>query len=90
MGTLSSLFTSFQFYLKRAKNWSVQVQGQVYKDKEYACNQYGFMTSVFVSQWSPVRRIICKVSLEKNKDGLTVLTEDSQMDLKNWSEKSVP
>ena len=58
--------------------------------KEYACNQYGFMTSVFVSQWLPVRRRICEVSLERNKDGLTVLTDDSQMDPKNWSDKSVP
>ena len=26
------------------------IRGQVYKDSEYVCNQYGFMTSVFVSK----------------------------------------
>lgn len=66
------------------------VRGQVYKDSEYACNQYGFMTSVFVSKWLPVRKVICEVTLKKNENGLTVLSEDSQMDLEKWSEKSAP
>jgi len=66
------------------------VRGQVYKNRELASNQYGFMSSVFVSKWLPVRRIICEVTLDKNEDGLTVLSEDSQMDLKNWLEKPVP
>ena len=64
------------------------VRGHVYKNS--ACNQYGFMTSVFVSKWLPVRRIIAEVTLEKNADGFTVLSENSQMDLNDWWSKSIP
>ena len=52
------------------------VRGLVYKNKECACNQYGFMTRVFVSKWLPVRRIICEVT-QKNERGLTVFSEDT-------------
>ena len=37
-----------------------------------------------------MRKVICEVTLKKNENGLTVLSEDSQMDLEEWSEKSVP
>ena len=62
------------------------IRGQVYKDREYTCSQYGFFTGVFVSKCIPVRRIICQVILEKNEDG-PVVSKDNQMGLYDWSEK---
>ena len=60
---------------------------QVYRKSECACNEYGFMSSVFVSKWLPVRRIICEVTLEKTEVGLIVISEDSQMDIENCYKK---
>lgn len=62
---------------------------QAYRNSECACNEYGFMTSVFVSKWLPMRRIICEVTLEKTEVGLIVISEDSQMDVANCYKKIV-
>lgn len=61
---------------------------QVYRNSDCACNEYGFMTSIFVSKWLPVRRIICEVTLEKTEVGLIVISEDSQMDIESCLQKN--
>lgn len=55
------------------------VRGIIYRDVE--SNQYGFVSSVFVSRWLPVSKVLMEVVLETDSDGIAKLSEKSQLDL---------
>ena len=55
------------------------VRGIIYRDVE--SNQYGFVSSVFVSRWLPVSKVLMEVVLETDSDGISTLSEKSQLDL---------
>ena len=55
------------------------VRGIIYRDVE--SNQYGFVSSVFVSRWLPVSKVLMEVVLETDSDGISKLSEKSQLDL---------
>ena len=55
------------------------VRGIIYRDVE--SNQYGFVSSVFVSRWLPVSKVLMEVVLETDSNGLAKLSERSELDL---------
>ena len=55
------------------------VRGRIYQDVE--SNQYGFVSSVFVSRWLPVSKVLMEVVLEADSNGLAKLSERSELDL---------
>ena len=55
------------------------VRGIIYRDVE--SNQYGFVSSVFVSRWLPVSKVLMEVVLETDSNGLAKLSEKSELDL---------
>ena len=55
------------------------VRGIIYQDVE--SNQYGFVSSVFVSRWLPVSKVLMEIVLETDSNGLAKLSERSELDL---------
>lgn len=55
------------------------VRDIIYRDVEN--NQYGFLSSVFVSRWLPVSKVLMEVVLETDNNGLAKLSEKSELEL---------
>ena len=62
------------------------VRGIIYRDVE--SNQYGFVSTIFVSRWLPVRKVLMEVVLESNSDGMARLSKQSQQDLETVLENN--
>ena len=52
-----------------------------YRDVE--SNKYGFMSTVFVSRWIPVSKVLMEVVFENDSNDMAKLSEQSQLDLES-------
>ena len=57
------------------------IRGIIYRDVE--SNNYGFVSTVLVSRWIPVRKVLMEVVIENDSNDVATLSEQSQLDLKS-------
>ena len=57
------------------------IRGIIYRDVE--SNKYGFVSTVFVSRWIPVSKVLMKVVFESDSNDIAKLSEQSQLDLES-------
>ena len=57
------------------------IRGIIYRDVE--SNKYGFMSTLFVSRWIPVSKVLMEVVLESDSNDIAKLSEQSQLELES-------